>query len=178
MIRTKLIGVSGCTNGGKTTLSKRLLAAFPSSYYLSQDDFYHKRDANHYEYIPELNSFNFDVISAIDMPKFHRKLRKIIKSNKYEYIFIDGILIFEDDKLLKMLDRKYFLDLDKEECHRRRLSRQYILEDTANYFDMCVWKEFTKYKFKCTTSIKNIIYINATQNKESIFLFVANDLIK
>lgn len=110
------------------------------------------------------------------MAKFHRKLKKVIKSNKYEFIFIDGILIFEDEKLLKMLDRKYFLDLDKEECHRRRLNRQYILEDTPNYFDMCVWKEFTKYRFKCMTSIKNIVYIDGTLSQDTIFIFVANEL--
>jgi uridine kinase len=62
------------------------------------------------------------------MKKFHRKLAKLIKSNKYEHIFIDGILLYDDAKLVCMLDKKYFIDLEKEECYRRRLSRNYILE--------------------------------------------------
>jgi len=33
---SKLVGITGCTNGGKTTLSKRLIAKYPNSYYLSQ----------------------------------------------------------------------------------------------------------------------------------------------
>ena len=69
--KTKLIGVSGCTNGGKTTLCKRLLAELPNAYHFSQDDFYHERGSPHYTYIKELDSFNYDVISAIDMKRFH-----------------------------------------------------------------------------------------------------------
>lgn len=171
-----LIGISGCTNGGKTTLSKRLLCEFPNSFYLSQDDFYHERNSDHYEYIEELDSFNFDVITAIDMIKFHKELNKHVRTGQYDFIFIDGILLFEDDKLSNMLDRKYFLDLDKDECHRRRKSRQYIIADTSNYFDVCAWNEFLKYKQKCQLYRKNIIYINATETPEHIFNFVLNDI--
>jgi nicotinamide/nicotinate riboside kinase len=172
---TKHIG----TNGGKTTLSKKLLAKFPNSYYISQDDFYHKRDEKekHYEYIPELDSFNFDVISAIDMNKFHKELNRLIRMAKYDIIFMDGILLFEDDKLTKMLDKKYFLHLDKSECARRRQSRNYIIADTSNYFDACCWKEYLKYKQKCESNLKNIIYINGAELPEKIFNFVANDII-
>lgn len=71
MIKTKLIGVSGCTNGGKTTLCRRLLEGLPNAYHLSQDDFYHEHGSSHYSFIPELDSFNYDIISAIDMKQFH-----------------------------------------------------------------------------------------------------------
>ena len=69
-------------------MAKRLIIKYPNSYYLSQDDFYHPRDSGHLQYIPELQSFNFDVISAIDMKKLHRKLEKLVKSGKYDYIII------------------------------------------------------------------------------------------
>lgn len=174
--KTRLVGISGCTNGGKTTLSKKLLAELPNSYYLSQDEFYHKRDSRHYDYIPELDSFNFDVISCIDMKKFHNELSKLIRLAKYEYIIIDGILLYDDDKLYKMLEKKYFLDLDKDECYRRRQSRQYKIADTANYFEFCAWNEFLKYKQKCESNCKNIIYINGTETPHDIFQFVCNDL--
>jgi hypothetical protein len=55
-------------------VSKKLMLQFPNSFYLSQDDFYFERpDANnnvasdseqHYKYIPELDSYNFDVIDV------------------------------------------------------------------------------------------------------------------
>ena len=132
IIKSKLIGITGCTNGGKTTLAKKLIEEFPNSYHLSQDDFYHTRNDLHYDFIPEVNSYNFDVISAIDMNKFHKELNRLVRMSKYEFIFIDGILLLEDDRLNKILDKKYFLDLNKEECFRRRSTRQYVLPEQPN----------------------------------------------
>jgi nicotinamide/nicotinate riboside kinase len=176
MMKAKLIGISGCTNGGKTTLSKSLIEEFPNSYHLSQDDFYHERGSKHYEFKPELNSFNFDVISAIDMKKFHAHLNALVRSGKYAYIFCDGILLYEDDKLNKMLDKKYFIDLNKDECSRRRKSRHYIIEDSSNYFEMCVWKEYQKYKQKCETTRKNVTFLDGCQPPRHLLDHVMNDL--
>lgn len=173
---TKLIGISGCTNGGKTTLSKNLLNEYPNSIHLSQDEFYLERNNQNYEFIEEANSFNFDVITAIDMNQFHKKLSKLVYNGKYDYIFIDGILLYEDDKLVKMLDRKYFLDLDKEEAAKRRKNRHYIMKETENYFEICAWKQFLIYKQKCIQNIKNIIFLNGSQSREEIFKFVLSDL--
>ena len=176
--KTKLIGISGCTNGGKTTLSKRLLIEFPNSYYMSQDDFYHDRSnkEKHYEYIASIDSFNFDTITAIDMNKFHKELNKLIKVNTYDYIFIDGILLYDDVKLHKMLHKHYFIDLEKEECHRRRQSRNYIFADTVNYFEHA-WNEFSKYKKRCQTNFSNLLYLNGAELPDKIFGFVFEDLI-
>lgn len=90
LTKTKLIGISGCTNGGKTTLSKRLLLEFPNSYHFSQDDFYHDRVHNKeaYHWIDELQSYNFDVISCIDMKRFRSELQKLVELGKYDYIFL------------------------------------------------------------------------------------------
>jgi nicotinamide/nicotinate riboside kinase len=173
MVQTKLIGISGCTNGGKTTLSKRLQKEFPNSTHLSQDDFYYPRDSKHYTYIPELESFNFDVISVINMEKFYQELKKLILSEKYEFIFLDGFLLYEDEKIYNLLDKKYFLSLDKEECIRRRASRNYKTIDTPNYFEKCVWVEFLKYKQKCQSKYKDIIYLNGHDTADQIF-----DLVK
>ncbi|RMZ97297.1 nicotinamide riboside kinase 1 [Brachionus plicatilis] len=176
MTKTKLIGISGCTNGGKTTLCKKLLDEFANSVYLSQDEFYLERNGQNYEFIKEVDSYNFDVITAIDMKKFHKKLTKLLHVGKYDYVFIDGILLYDDEKLVNMLDRKYFLDLDKEEAAKRRKNRQYIMRETENYFEVCAWNEFLKYKQKCIQNIKNATYLNGNLSQEEIFNFVLNDL--
>lgn len=173
--KTKIIGISGCTNGGKTTLSKRLLASLPNCTYLSQDDFYHPRDNKHLEYLPELDSFNFDVISAINMEKFHERLRQLIESD-YDFIILDGFLLFEDSSLYNMLDVKYFLYLNKDECLRRRQNRNYKSIDTPNYFEKCVWVEFMKYKQKCELIFTDIAYIDGSWSIDEIFFRVLNDL--
>ena len=177
MVKTKIIGISGCTNGGKTTLSKRLQKEFKNSAYLSQDDFYHPRDSKHFTYLPELDSFNFDVITVINMDKFYQELKKLIVLEKYDYIFLDGFLLYEDEKIYNILDNRYFLLLDKEECLRRRLSRNYKTVDTPNYFEKCVWVEFLKYKQKCQIKYSEITYLNGHDLPDVIFNLVKSQLI-
>jgi nicotinamide/nicotinate riboside kinase len=177
MIKTKLIGISGCTNGGKTTLSKKLSAHFKhNSIYLQQDDFYYPRNGKYLEFLDELDSFNFDVISAINMDMFHQELKRLIDLSQYEYILLDGFLLFEDRKLYHMLDKRYFLHLSKEECLRRRISRNYKTVDTPNYFDKCVWVEYLKYKQKCEMTYDQIVYLNGSNSPDEIFNFVLNDI--
>jgi uridine kinase len=176
MVKTKIIGISGCTNGGKTTLSKRLQKEFKNSTYLTQDDYYHPRDSNHLTHIPELESFNFDVISAIDIEKFFRELSELILSEKYQYIFLDGFLLFEDERIFNLLDYKYFLLLDKDECLRRRANRNYKSIDTPNYFEKCVWVEFLKYREKCQKKYKGITFLNGLDTPDSIFNFVKSQI--
>ena len=89
---------------------------------------------------------------------------------------LDGILLFEDEKLLKKLDKKYFVDLDKEECYRRRQTRNYKTLDTEGYFDGCVYPEFLKYKAKCESSLRNVVYLNGADNPDHLFNFVISDL--
>lgn len=182
MLKTKLIGVSGCTNGGKTTLCKRLLAELPNTYHLSQDDFYHERGSSHYTYLPDLDSYNYDVISAIDMNRFHVELARLLRlPQRYSYIVCDGILLYEDDKLNKMFDRRYFLELSRDECERRRKQRHYVIEDTTDYFDKCAWREYLRYRQKCATehycpNKKTIIFLNGTQKPTKLVDFVMSDL--
>lgn len=38
--RTIIIGISGCSSGGKTTLARLLRDLFPSTFILHEDDFY------------------------------------------------------------------------------------------------------------------------------------------
>ena len=149
---------------------------FLNSSYMSQDDFYFPRDSAHLKYIPELESFNFDVISAIDMDSFHRELNKRIELGKYDYIFLDGFLLFEDDKLVSMIDKKYFLYLTKEECLSRRVSRNYKTVDTPNYFDKCVWVEFLRYKHLVETKRTNVVYVDGSQSIDEIFRLTLADM--
>ena len=168
MPKTKLIGITGCTNSGKSTLCKHLHNEFPNSICLFQDDFYHERNEKNLQYLPEAESFNFDVISAIDMQKFKKELIALRDMQKYEYIFIDGFLIFEDNILADMLDKKYFILLDKEESRRRRESRQYNSKDTPNYFDKCVWVEYLKYFKLCKETYKDIIFLDGTMPPDEL----------
>lgn len=161
---------------GKTTLSKRLQAALPNCTYLTQDDFYFPRDRDHLPYIEELDSLNFDVISAIDVDKFLGTLGELVASNKFDYILLDGFLLYEDKRVYELCDKKFFLLLNKEECLRRRLGRNYVTEDKPHYFDKVVWLEFLNYKKKCQVSYDDIVYMDGSDTVENIFNSVFNDI--
>lgn len=75
-----------------------------------------------------------------------------------------------------MLDKKYFVALDKEECYRRRQTRNYKTLDTEKYFDGCVYPEYMKYKHKCELTLRNIMYLNGVESPDTLFNAVLNDL--
>ena len=157
-------------------MSKRLQASLANCTYLTQDDFYFPRDRDHLAYIEDLDSLNFDVISAIDVDKFLATLTQLIESNKFDYILLDGFLLYEDKRVYDLCDKKYFLVLNKDECLRRRLSRNYKTEDKPNYFEKCVWVEFLNYKKKCQVSYDDIIYIDGSDTVENIYNSVLNEI--
>ena len=90
--------------------------------------------------------------------------------------FSDGILLFEDEKLLKKLDKKFFIDLNKEECYRRRQTRNYKTLDTEGYFEGCVYPEFQKYRSKCEKALRNVVYLDGADSPDHLFNSVMNEL--
>lgn len=173
MRETKLIGITGCTNSGKSTLCKNLCKEMVSSIHVSQDDYFNRENL---EYNEEAESFNFDSITAIDMDKFKEEIKSLKNSNKYDYVFIDGFIIYEDKELADFLDKKYFISLNKTESKRRRASRQYNSVDTPKYFDKCVWVEFLKYKKMCKRTYKDICYMDGVKPKQDLVEHVLADL--
>lgn len=74
-----IIGVSGITCGGKTTVSKELNKLIPQSVVISQDDYFLDVNDPRHTWIPELNHINFDILSSLDMKKMHQDLLSLIK---------------------------------------------------------------------------------------------------
>lgn len=110
------------------------------------------------------------------MNKLNKELECLIQSDKYEYIFLDGFLLFRDQAITDILDKKYFLVLNRDECLRRRLNRTYKTSDTIPYFDKVVWSEFLKYKSYCESNYSDIIFLSGSNSKENILDFVISDL--
>ena len=92
------------------------------------------------------------------------------------FALADGILLYEDEKLFNMLDKRYFININKEECFRRRQTRNYIIPDTQNYFEKYVWGAFERYKLRCENSYSCITYLNGTDTVQSLFNFVTGEL--
>jgi nicotinamide/nicotinate riboside kinase len=63
-----VVGLSGVSCGGKTTVSRLLRSTLPWSKIVHQDGYFHPNDPKHHTLIPNLNHFNWELKSALDLP--------------------------------------------------------------------------------------------------------------
>ncbi|XP_006814143.1 nicotinamide riboside kinase 1-like [Saccoglossus kowalevskii] len=162
--KTLVIGISGVSNGGKTTLATRLAKQIPNAYHLNQDTFFKlekdiliDKKTGHQRY-DDLSAFHLDEMTNaikqwLDNPS--KFVKKENPSLPYVLIF-EGILIFNYRPLLTLLsfDLKYFLTLPFEEAKRRRSMRIYEPKDPDGMFDNYVWPMYLKNKLEIEEDIK------------------------
>ncbi|XP_046404599.1 nicotinamide riboside kinase 2 [Ischnura elegans] len=87
MYQWLVIGISGVTNGGKTSLTFRLKDLLIQHFQsvkqnvkvltLSQDDYFLKPDDPRHVLLPSLGHFNWDIISSVDFSALHETILKI-----------------------------------------------------------------------------------------------------
>lgn len=63
-----MVGISGVTCGGKTTLANRLLRALAPAYVFHQDRYFFPDASPRHVRCRDLPHNNYDVLSALDMP--------------------------------------------------------------------------------------------------------------
>lgn len=73
-----IIGASGATCSGKTTLTRDLKELLPDMKVLSQDNYFLPIDSPQHTLIPELNHFNWEILSSLDMEKMYTDIRNIV----------------------------------------------------------------------------------------------------
>ncbi|GLH04414.1 Ring canal kelch protein [Gryllus bimaculatus] len=73
-----VVGISGVTNGGKTTLANALHKALPRSHLLCQDTYFWHKDSGHHVLIPEVNHFNWEIMSSLDMDRMWKDINNIL----------------------------------------------------------------------------------------------------
>ena len=169
-----LVGISGITNGGKSTLSKLLLSHYKNSAYICQDTYFHAKDSGKLEYKPHLNAYNYDVLECVDSEKFLREVDNLIEHTpSYDYIFVDGFMLFMYKDLFRKFDLRLFFTLTKEECFRRRLKRNYKWVGTVEYFEELVWPSYSKYLEYCMQIDSNdIFYLDGAKDMSDTEKFV------
>ncbi|XP_034937504.1 nicotinamide riboside kinase 1 [Chelonus insularis] len=194
--RWLVIGISGTTCSGKTTLAKRLHENFQNSKLISQDSYFLPENDPRHVNIPELNACNWELLSSLDMNKMHTDVFKILNmSNDYtikqsneknkwpetRVLILEGFILFEDKKISDLCNLKYLLTLNKQQCWERRRNRVYDPPDVPGYFDSIVWPEYEKYLREIKQNKKlqeEIVFIDGGENKEEIFQRVFNDISK
>ncbi len=138
-----IIGVSGGSASGKTTVANRIKNAFTDSVELLSHDFYY---LPHDELtLEERKNLNYDHPNAFDTSKLiedimklkqyitierpvysytiHNRLPETVKVNPAKVIIVEGFMIFENTELRELLDIKVFVDTDADERLIRRIVR-------------------------------------------------------
>lgn len=139
-----IIGVGGGSGSGKTTVVKHILSSIGrENILLIQHDSYY-RDLNHLP-LEERKKQNFDHPSSletelmirhvnalkngyqVDIPVYdfaaHTRSEETVKAAPKEIILLDGILIFTEPDLRKLMDIRLFVDTDDDVRLLRRIKR-------------------------------------------------------
>ena len=139
-----VIGIAGGTGSGKTTVVNQIINELPENEVcvISQDSYYKSTDSLSYE---ERIKINFDHPRAIDFellekhitelkkgeiiqqPVYsfvtHNRTKDYIETHPRKVVIIEGILIFNNKKLLDLFDIKIFVHADADERLIRRVRR-------------------------------------------------------
>ncbi|XP_025025385.1 nicotinamide riboside kinase 1 isoform X1 [Python bivittatus] len=200
-----VIGLGGVTNGGKTTLARKLKKLLPNCTIISQDDFFKPESE---VAIDDHGFLQYDVLDALYMETMVASIRSWMTkpeesalprppNNTHDdqtgakdirILIIEGFLLYNYKPLCGIWDKKYFLTIPYEECKRRRSNRIYNPPDPPGYFDGHVWPMYQKHRKEMeenetSIGIANIlivlpVYLDGTKPQEDLCSKIYNDIMQ
>ena len=139
-----IIGVTGGSGGGKTSVSKAILANFTDQKIsMIQHDSYYK-DQSHLTFEERVTTnydhplaFDTDLMiehineliagRPVDIPIYdytlHTRSEKTYRQEPQDVFIVEGILVLEDKRLRELMDIKIFVDTDDDIRIIRRIKR-------------------------------------------------------
>ncbi|XP_053311893.1 nicotinamide riboside kinase 2 [Spea bombifrons] len=191
-MRRIIIGIGGVTNGGKTTLTKRLINTLPNCCVVHQDDFFKPPDQIE---VGEDGFKQWDVITSLDMEamvntvnawaenpvKFARSHGVKVSNDQQgedviHTLILEGFLLFNHKLLADMCTKRYYLTIPYEECKRRRGGRNYTVPDPPGLFDGHVWPMYLKHRSQMENNGVNVVSIDGLLPKDEVFNQVYTDI--
>ncbi|MFH1843292.1 MAG: uridine kinase [bacterium] len=139
-----IIGIAGGTGSGKTTVALKVCeaAAGKTIRIIHHDSYYHD---NSHRPLEERAKINYDHPNAfdtellvehlhtlrrgegVDIPIYdytiHCRKPETVRVEPADIIFIEGILVLEDEQLRDLMDIRLYVDVDADERFIRRLRR-------------------------------------------------------
>lgn len=161
-MKTIVIGITGGSGSGKTTVVKKILDFFPGNEVavISQDAYYRDNSALSFE---ERQKINFDHPNSIEfelLVKHIEALKKgqAIEEPTYDYVtstrqkkttiipprhivIVEGILLFTDAEIRKLCNIKVYVDADSDDrliriIERDMLERGRSAQDVINRYQL------------------------------------------
>lgn len=139
-----IIGVTGGSGGGKTSVSRAILANFPNAKIaMIEHDSYYK-DQSHLTFEERVTTnydhplaFETDLLidhlkeliagRPVDIPIYdytqHTRSEKSYRQEPQDVFIVEGILVLEDQRLRDLMDIKLFVDTDDDIRIIRRIKR-------------------------------------------------------
>lgn len=174
-----IIGVSGVTCSGKTTLAKSLYDYFScaadvnSVQLLRQDDYFYKKHSPKHTWIPHLNYINREIQSSLDMDRMHSDIDNILKNECTEpgnnMLIIEGFLIWNDSRIRELCTVKMSIRIPYEVCLERRKTRIYNPPNPSGYFEEFIWPFYLKHIDEVKHLLCDGLEINGILSKKECF---------
>lgn len=194
-----IIGISGVTCGGKTTLTQSLYRYLsdPSNgnclsetvtigqvKLINQDEYFYPENHPNHEWIDYINHVNYDIIGSLNMTQMCNDLNAALGKRFVLYtkskstsvvniMLIDGFLIFNHSVINRLCQFKFHIHLPYEKCYERRLTRIYEPADVLGYFELCVWPMYEQ-NFSEIKGKEDIVLLNGETSREKLFEYVFN----
>lgn len=139
-----VVGIAGGTGSGKTTVARKIAATLPAAHVCTVEyDAYYRDRA---DLVPEVRSqLNFDHPEAletellvehlaalragasVELPSYdfvnHRRRTETRRQDPTTVVIVEGILVFVDERLRRLMDIKLFVDTDTDLRVFRRIRR-------------------------------------------------------
>lgn len=164
----KIIGITGISCCGKTTIAKRLCEELGSqSIYLTLDDYYKELTPEQYKILySDDSNINFDAPEAFNYELLTKHLTDLkngksvsspsydvgkcvitsynqIDGSKYKYIILDGIMIFSKPEITNLCDVKIWVETSEYVCALRRMIK--YTQDIEGYSQNYTYNQCLKF---------------------------------
>lgn len=138
----RLIGISGGSGSGKTTIIKRIAERVPDFVFIPQDNYYKSATNITNTNITDFNfdhpdAFDTDLLlehllklkdgTSIEMPTYdfvhHRRANESTLVEPRKVVLVEGIMVFFEQTIREMMDLKIYVDTPDDIRFIRRLER-------------------------------------------------------
>ncbi|WP_291580807.1 uridine kinase [Clostridium sp. UBA6640] len=199
MNRPVLIGITGGTGSGKSTIAKEIYKSFGEDCIamIEQDSYY--KDQSHLTSEERVKT-NYDHPDAFDTKllveqlnklvngeavekpiydfEIHNRVKETVKVESRDIIILEGILVLQEEILRDMLDIKIYVDTDPDVRFIRRMVRD--VKERGRTIDSVITQYLTVVKqmheqfTENTKRYADIIIPEGGQNKVAIDIITAN----